>query len=183
MKVLKPVCYIGIMIVIGLVSLSGCQKKVTKISELPVKEEKAPAPAAPEPFDTGSFRAADLTGDLLREAQEALQNIYFEFDKAVVTPESEARLSIIGRFMLAHPEMRILIAGNCDERGSSDYNMGLGLNRANAARDFLVAYGIQSTRIEVTSYGKERLSFEGCTEDSCHMKNRRDEFTVLQTKA
>ncbi|MDD5674372.1 MAG: OmpA family protein, partial [Chitinivibrionales bacterium] len=71
------------------------------------------------------------------------------------------------------------VEGNCDERGSAGYNMGLGENRARVVKEYLVSYGIPASRIEITSYGKERPAVPNCTDDPCHAKNRRDEFKVL----
>ncbi|HUI92818.1 MAG TPA: OmpA family protein [Chitinivibrionales bacterium] len=163
-------------------SAVSCSKKVTKLTvEKPVVAEK-PAPAPP-PFDSTSFKEARLQGELEQQAREALQNIYFDFDKSTIKPEGETRLTIIGKFMADHPAMRILIAGNCDERGSAEYNIGLGQKRAQNAKNFLVTYGVASDRIELTSYGKERPAVAGCTDEECHAKNRRDEFSVLEGTA
>jgi peptidoglycan-associated lipoprotein len=77
-----------------------------------------------------------------------------------------------------HPTIHILIAGNCDERGSESYNIALGQRRAESAKRFLTAYGVAQDRIETVSYGKDRLAFLGCTDEDCRSKNRRDEFSV-----
>ena len=70
--------------------------------------------------------------------------------------------------------------GNADERGSSEYNMGLGENRARAVKNYLTGYGIDASRIETTSYGEERTARTGCgSDDACHQENRRVEWTVL----
>ncbi|HUI93532.1 MAG TPA: OmpA family protein [Chitinivibrionales bacterium] len=167
------------------VGTGGCQKKVTKVQQAspPVVEAPKPAPeapVAPAPVDSTMFKEAALAGELQKQAKEALQDIYFDFDKSVIKSDGESRLTIIAKFMTDHPAMRILSAGNCDERGSEDYNLGLGQRRAQAAKDFLVNLGVSAGRIEVVSYGKDRLAVTGCTDESCHAKNRRDEFTVLQ---
>ena len=181
MNIIKTVVF---SLLFSMPVLMGCQQKVTRAEPPPAKPKtveiapQIPVPAAP---DTGAFNEAKLQGELLRQAQEALKNIYFNFDESSILPESEAQLTIIGKFMLKHPAIRILITGNCDERGSDEYNIGLGERRANVAKDFLAAYGISKDRLETTSYGKERLAIEGCTDEACHAKNRRDEFTVLQS--
>ena len=184
MNMSRTLFYITVIMVVSLSAISGCQKKVTKVMEPAAANPKTPEiiaqPKAENP-DTGSFVAANLQGDLLREAKEALQNIYFDFDKAILLPKFETQLTVIGKFMLAHSTMRVLIAGNCDERGSAEYNIALGEKRARAAKDFLTALGVPEKNLETTSYGKERLAVSGCTDDPCHAKNRRDEFTVLQS--
>jgi peptidoglycan-associated lipoprotein len=186
MSATKTVFFMVFLMVMSMSVLTGCQKKVTKVPEAAMVKPKAPEIAAPNPTpnasDTESFKEANLEGELLRQAQEALQNIYFDFNKAIILPQSETRLKIIGNFMTEHAAMRILVAGNCDERGSNEYNIGLGEKRASAAKKFLMVYGIPDDRLEITSYGKERLAIQGCTDEPCHAKNRRDEFTVLQNK-
>jgi peptidoglycan-associated lipoprotein len=70
--------------------------------------------------------------------------------------------------------------GHADERGSSEYNMGLGENRAGAVRSYLTSYGITTDRVETTSYGEERpVSFNCNSDDNCHSQNRRVEWQVL----
>jgi peptidoglycan-associated lipoprotein len=186
MRTTKTIFFIVSLVIMSLSVLTGCQKKVTKIPEPSMVQPKTPEIAAQNPTpnasDTESFKEATLQGELLRQAQEALQNIYFDFNKSNILPQSETQLKIIGRFMTEHSAMRILIAGNCDERGSNEYNIGLGEKRASEAKKFLMAYGIPDDRLEITSYGKERLAIQGCTDEPCHAKNRRDEFTVLQNK-
>lgn len=163
----------------SLLTVASCSKKVTKLSvEQPVVAQK---PVERPPLtDSSTFNQAKLEGEMAEQAKQALQPIFFDFNKSTIKPEGEARLTSIGRFMNDHPVLKILVAGNCDERGSSEYNIGLGQHRAQSAKDFLVNYGIAANRIEVTSYGKERLAIVGCTDEACHAKNRRDEFSVLE---
>ncbi len=182
---MRLLVYISAALIAGSMAV-GCQKKLTKVPE--PMQEPAPAVAAPRParVDTtgaSTFKEADLQGELLRQAREALQNVYFDFNKSGIKPEGEKQLGIISKFMMEHGSLRVLVAGNCDERGSAEYNIGLGQRRAQAAKDFLVNLGVASNQLEVTSYGKERLAVTGCTDEACHAKNRRDEFTVLEGSA
>lgn len=156
--------FLTIAVILVSVGLAGCQKKVTKVTESPLPKENMEkvTPVKPEIRDTTMFERADVQGDLLRKAGEVLRNIYFEYDKADILPQSEDQLRKIGEFMLEHTDIRILVAGNCDERGSSEYNIGLGEKRARAATRFLVAFGVPEKRMELTSYGKERLAASGC---------------------
>ena len=73
--------------------------------------------------------------------------------------------------------MRIRIAGNCDARGSDEYNLALGQRRAAAAKRYLSDHGVDASRIDIISYGRERPAVEGDTEDA-YAKNRRDEFEI-----
>ncbi|MBN1983445.1 MAG: OmpA family protein, partial [Chitinivibrionales bacterium] len=92
---------------------------------------------------------------------------------------SLSKLEMAARFLGRYPNVRILVEGHCDERGSSEYNMGLGENRGRAVKNYLNNYGIQSMRVEVTSWGKERPVNRGCTDEECHAKNRRAVYKVL----
>jgi peptidoglycan-associated lipoprotein len=177
--------WVGISLFVALASLSCCHKKMTKIPPPSAAMEQPAAPLVAPPValdttDTSSFTSAKLEGAVDSEARAALQAIHFDFDKSNIRPVDEARLTTISKFMANHYTLRFLVAGNCDERGSSEYNMGLGQRRAQAAKDFLTNLGVATNRVETTSYGKERLLIAGCTDEACHAKNRRDEFSVMQ---
>jgi peptidoglycan-associated lipoprotein len=80
-------------------------------------------------------------------------------------------------FLVAHPDIRVVIGGYCDDRGSAEYNLALGENRANSAKTALVTAGVASARIRVVSYGKEK---QFCTEENetCWQENRRAQFSL-----
>lgn len=158
------------------IGLTGCQKKVTKVEPTPeppppvVQEEPTPPPP-PAPEEPQEDVGAMLT--------QLLRPIYFDYDRSDLKPEGISTLENIASFMKSHPGVRLMAEGNADERGSSEYNMGLGENRAKAVRSYLTSYGISSDRIETTSYGKERPARPGCGDDDCHAMNRRAEWQVL----
>ena len=107
----------------------------------------------------------------------AVQDLFFGYDSYDISAESEGNVSAAARYLNAHPAMKVLIGGYCDDRGSAEYNISLGENRANAARDALVSAGVAAARIRVVSYGKEK---QFCTEEneSCWQQNRRAQFMV-----
>jgi len=107
----------------------------------------------------------------------AVQDMFFDYDSFDLRPDAQSTASQAASFMVAHPDLRILIGGYADERGSAEYNLALGENRANAAKTALVSAGIAGTRIRVVSYGKEK---QFCTEsnESCWQENRRAQFTI-----
>ncbi|MBN1129254.1 MAG: OmpA family protein [Chitinispirillaceae bacterium] len=160
--------------------LSGCTKKEIKTTVLPQPEPVKDTVAAevlvpaPEP----EIDSAAIIDALLRQA---LQNIYFDFNNFDLKTEALNQLTAIGSVLLEHQNIIIMIEGFCDERGSSEYNVGLGENRAKAAKKWLVAYGIADSRIQTTSYGKERLAIEGCVDETCHQRNRRCEFRMISS--
>jgi peptidoglycan-associated lipoprotein len=155
-----------------------CQKKVTKVeSPAPVTEKPATETAKPPPLaPLEEFKPIDMDA----QAREALQTIYFDFDKYDLRPDAITKMETIAKFLQEHTTLRVLAEGHCDERGSSDYNMALGENRADAAKRYLVSYGIDPHRLETTSYGKERPVRTGCGNDEvCNQANRRVEWKVL----
>jgi peptidoglycan-associated lipoprotein len=161
------------------IAFTGCQKKITKVAPQPEpttapKTQEPPPPPPPQP--PTEPQAEDLSGRL----QQILQPIYFEFDQSDLKPDAISLLETIASFLKDHPSVRLMAEGNADERGSSEYNMGLGENRAKAVKNYLTSYGISSDRIETTSYGRERPANSNCGEDdACHAKNRRVEWKVL----
>ena len=106
--------------------------------------ETAPEPQGPIP---GS--QADLE-------QNAGHRVFFAYDQYTLTPQAQATLSRQAAWLQEFPETRILVAGNCDERGTREYNLALGARRAEAARAYLVSLGVDRNRITTVSYGKER---------------------------
>ena len=103
--------------------------------------------------------------------------IYFDFDKSELLNDSRETLSELAQWMKNNPSVDIRIEGNCDERGSNEYNLALGENRAASAKKYLVYLGISPDRLETMSYGEEKPSCSESTE-SCWSKNRRDDFTI-----
>jgi len=123
-----------------------------------------------------SAAAAARAGDEVRSMLATM--IHFEFNKAEIQGGDQTLLDQKIAILQKNPGLRIQIAGNCDERGSQEYNLALGNRRANAAKQYLVTHGIDAGRIETVSNGEERPLDAGHTEDAW-AKNRRDEFSIL----
>src|SRR5712692_9516618 len=125
----------------------------------------APPPPPPPP--------AGPTDDelFLREVRDA----YFDYDKADLRPDARTALSKSADFLKSYPRFKVTIEGHCDERGSTEYNLGLGDRRANAVKQFLVSSGISADRLSTVSFGKEKPF---CTEsnEACWQQNRRGHF-------
>jgi len=109
--------------------------------------------------------------------RQNVKDIYFDFDKADVKPDQVSILQSDASWLKEHPNVRFTIAGNCDERGSAEYNLGLGDRRANAAKEYLISQGVAANRINTVSYGKERPICRDANED-CYRQNRHDAFTM-----
>jgi peptidoglycan-associated lipoprotein len=163
--------------------LTGCHH-AAKMPQPALPEAKTPAPTEtpktetpPPPPAPEEFKPVDMDA----EARQALQTVYFDFDKYDLRSDAVASLGVAAKFLQQHATFRVLAEGNCDERGSEEYNMGLGENRAKAVKKYLTSYGISADRIETTSYGKERPARAGCAadDDACNQANRRVEWKVL----
>ena len=129
----------------------------------------APAVApAPEP--------AQSVDELFRSR---VFDAYFDTDKSDIRPDARDALSKTAEFLRSYSQVKVVLEGHCDERGSTEYNLGLGERRAQAAKNFLVSLGVGADRIETVSFGKERPF---CTEhdESCWQQNRRAHFLKAQ---
>jgi peptidoglycan-associated lipoprotein len=129
----------------------------------------APAAAAPQP---------SLEELFTKEVQDA----FFDYDKASIRDDARSALSKTAEFLGSYPRIAIVIEGHCDERGSTEYNVALGDQRSDAAKDFLVSQGVAVDRIQTVSYGKER-PFCTQTNESCWQKNRRAHFKMAGTSS
>src|SRR5205814_5990101 len=105
-----------------------------------------PAIAAPAPVESS------IEELFTREVQDA----YFDLDQATIRPDARNALSRTAQFLRSYPQIKVVLQGHCDERGSTEYNIALGDRRAQAAKDFVVSLGVPADRIQTVSYGKER---------------------------
>ena len=107
--------------------------------------------------------------------------VLFAVDTSTITPTGAAILDGQAQWLLANSDYRAVIEGHADEQGTREYNLALGFRRANAVREYLVSRGVPASRLEVTSYGKER-PIQICSDESCYAQNRRA-VTVLSFSA
>ena len=107
--------------------------------------------------------------------------VYFGFDASQLAPAELSKIEAVAQHLQAKPGRVVIIEGNCDERGSNEYNLSLGDLRAIAIRDYLVTLGIDAKRIQSKSYGEEKPAVSGHGEEAWS-KNRRGEFAVFQHK-
>ena len=138
----------------------------------PVQEYKpepapkpAPAPAAPPAPKPAAFDPADL------------YDVFFDFDKYDLSAEARDNLATNARVLKAAANVKIVIEGHCDERGTNEYNLALGERRANAVKNYLVSLGIPSARIKTISYGEEKPFAMGHNEEAWR-QNRRGHFAL-----
>ncbi|MEC7210916.1 MAG: peptidoglycan-associated lipoprotein Pal [Pseudomonadota bacterium] len=125
---------------------------------------------------SSSSSSASSAADAATSAEDALAKIgntvYFGYDSSALSDDAQATLMRQAGFLRGNPSLTVTIEGHCDERGTREYNLALGERRATAARDYLLAQGVDPARIRVISYGKERPVASGSTEQSWS-KNRR----------
>lgn len=107
--------------------------------------------------------------------RQNVRPIFFDYDKYTVRSDAQGTLAQDASFLESHPDIKVVIGGYCDERGSDEYNMALGQNRAESAKTALVNAGIPVARIRIISYGKEK-QFCNAETDDCYQQNRRDGF-------
>ena len=153
---------------LGLV-FSGCISCPKKQPPPPAPAEKvAPPPEvmeeAPPPAPEPAF---------------SLDPIYFDFDNSAIKPDAKATLDKNAEWLSGNPTAKIRIEGNCDERGTNEYNMALGERRANNAKLYLFNLGVSADRISTVSYGEEKPMYPG-HDEAAWSKNRRADFKVVE---
>jgi len=181
--------------------MTSCAKKQIQVSE-PVQpatqevkageDEAAKAKAAEEAKSAEDAKAreeaerqarlrdlkmAQKLADEIRNFEA--ENIYFAFDRSDLTDESKSALREKGNWLRANGDYSVNISGNCDERGTAEYNLALGERRAHAAKKFLMGLGISENRLTTISYGEESPVDPGHN-DEAWAKNRNDQFTLTK---
>jgi peptidoglycan-associated lipoprotein len=158
----------------GLV-LAGCPKKPATIPEGQTQEQVGGAA-------TGGSLDSEVSGGALTAEQRALEEarragtiIYFDYDRAEIKPEYVPIVAAHAKYLNGNPERRVRLEGHSDERGSREYNIGLGERRAQAVRRALMLQGVSEAQITTVSYGEERPAVLG-SDESAYSKNRRVEF-------
>jgi peptidoglycan-associated lipoprotein len=149
--------------------VAACAKKNTKPAP-PIEE--TPPPTSTEPMEsTGKYTRDSLdTDSCLRQ-----RVVYFDLDRTEIKPEFQAQIACHAAYLRQFPEARVRLEGNADERGSREYNLGLGERRGNAVQSALSAAGSSSSQLNVVSYGEERPVCRQ-HDESCWSENRRVEI-------
>ena len=147
----------------------ACTKKVKEVP--PVVDTTPPPVTQPVPTDDGVYSPEDLDTDACLRTRV----VYFDFDQATIRPEFQAAMACHSKYLRDRPSARMNLEGNADERGSREYNLGLGERRGNAVWSALQANGASSGQGSVISYGEERPVCTESTED-CWARNRRVEI-------
>ncbi len=138
-----------------MVFLASSVLTLAACASTPEEVVTAPAPTSP-PATPAVTASGPIPGTVADFVQNAGDRVYFGYDSYNMSGESRATLDRQAAWLSAYPSVTVQVAGNCDERGTREYNLALGARRANAARDYLVAQGVDGSRITTISFGKER---------------------------
>jgi len=134
------------------------------------------APPAPAAVKVATVRTeSQMEGFERLESILSHKSIYFDYDKATIEPGEDPLISQHAKLLESYPRDVLTLQGNCDERGSAEYNLALGQRRAEAVKEKLVLLGVPGARIETVSFGKEKPR-ELCHQEKCWKENRRADF-------
>ena len=156
MKSLKPLAMVTVL-GLGLAMGAGCAKK---------NVEEVAAPAAP------AVSTKAISKKLTKNV------VYFDFNKYDIKAEYRDMLQGMADTLKQYPSLVVLIAGNCDERGTEEYNQALGERRAQAVYDYMIRLGVPAEQLDIISFGEDRPAVKGSNEEAW-AKNRRDNFTIM----
>jgi peptidoglycan-associated lipoprotein len=186
-----------LLVALGLAALmaGGCANKETVKAEEPVAAATVKTePVVPEPVQQPEQPKAvveepkpivEASQQVVQpavkpEAEVSFETIYFDFDRSDLSQASRDILSKNAEVLLkVKPAAKIKIEGNCDERGSAEYNLALGERRAKSALQYLLTLGVKADRMSTISYGKEKPAVQGSDEEAW-AKNRRAEFVIVE---
>ena len=173
-------------LVLGL-GVAACGKKAPAVTAPPPPAPAAPAapPAPPAPPAAPAAAPAPRTlsedeifaAASIADIQKEFRDSFFDLDSSSIREDARAALTANANYMKRRPSVRVTVEGHCDERGTAEYNLGLGDRRANAVKAYLVELGVPATNVTVVSKGKEAPF---CTDknEACWQQNRRGHFVV-----
>ncbi len=172
---------------------TGCKHKPERVTPIPgqnganIGDNTAPTtipyPTGQPINSTGVPETTSYDPSKFNQDRSALAayTIHFPFDSAAIKDNEKANIQSVAQALQSDRSAQLLIEGNCDERGTEEYNRSLGERRAEAAREALVAAGIDENRVHTISYGKDKPA-DPAHNDAAFSKNRRDDFVLLHPK-
>ena len=183
---------VAVVLLCGVISACGGQKRPPNVAAGGVRGGSAPAgrgaPAevplpvdgGPDlaPFDADAASSEDFSiSDPLTLEGGPLEDVLFDLDQATLSDQGRATLERHALWLQNHRAAQVTVEGHCDERGTAEYNLALGDQRARAARDYLVSLGVAADRLRTVSYGKER-PLDPLNSEAAYSRNRRAHFVV-----
>jgi len=168
---------LSVFVLVAICLISGCSSEEAK---QPAKPMAAPASMSNAPMPATSSSMAmnplDDPNSLLSK-----RSVYYDYDKSLIKDQFNALVQAHGEYLAGHPGAKVRIEGNCDERGSHEYNLALGQRRADGMKAALKLVGVQDGQIVTVSYGKEKPKAEGHNE-AAWSQNRRSDIVYLNTQ-
>ena len=146
------------------------------------KTATGPDVAATGNADSGVSSGVVTPGSQADLEQNVGHRVFFGYDEYALSAQAQATLQSQAEFLKQYPNVRVQLSGNCDERGTREYNLALGARRAEAARSYLVSMGVDAARLTTVSYGKERPIDPRSTEEAWSL-NRNDTTTIVNAGA
>lgn len=171
------------VIVLALVVVAGCRRDPPPVAPTPEQTpttvpQRPPTTQPNAPTTTPSRDAGAERAEEVRRLTAILEQVvYFDYDEFTIRDDAKELLAAKVPVLRQNTPIRLRIEGHADERGSVEYNLALGMRRANAVRDYLADFGIDATRFDVVSFGEDRPASSGSTESAWSL-NRRAEFRV-----
>lgn len=160
------ICMLGVMVILG-IAASGCAKKSSKAGSSSLSSEDIP-------LDETNINFTDAS-----HIPALAEDIHFDYNKSSIREDAKPILKGVAGYLNKHPNKHVMIEGHCDNRGSKEYNLALGEQRALSARRYIVNLGIEPKRLHTISYGEENPIATGNSE-AAHAKNRRGHFLISQ---
>ena len=184
---MKYARFLGIICLMTIFACAYCFEEeavkpeaVTPVPEVEKVEEKVPEELSAKEIEEARIREEQLARERALKREIAVfedEDIHFDFDKYNIRPDAAEILKRKAEWLKAHPNVRLLIEGHCDERGTEEYNLALGERRTNSAQQFLLNLGVDVSYISTISYGEERPINPGHNEEAW-AKNRRAHFVI-----
>ena len=161
-----------VLMILSLIFVSGCAKDKVSDEEMKPSTDKG-AMGKEESLESKPIGISE------GRTSEGMLPVYFDFDSSDIRKDQESRIEANADFLSSEADTNIRIEGNCDPRGTSEYNMALGERRALGAKKYLVNLGISDSRLSTISFGEERLLMHGHDELSW-AQNRRADFVIVE---
>jgi peptidoglycan-associated lipoprotein len=166
------------MVVVAAILVGACGKKQPPPAPVPQSTSQNTSGPAPTNNSGRGMESDNSSAEAARNRATLAERIHFAYDQSMLNDAAQTTLRAKVSVLRGNPSMRIRIEGHADERGSVEYNLALGLRRAQSAKEFLVGFGVDASRIDIETYGEDRPMERGMSE-SAYAANRRDEFVIV----
>lgn len=193
MKTTKHFSLFVCVLALTVIAATGCKKKPAKVTPLPNSKISTVGDLPPGGILPGGDNTGGITGGSSatgfpagpghigwKEDHETLktETVYFDYDSSTIKSSEKSKIENVAAYLKAHLSAAVKVEGNCDERGTEEYNRALGERRALAIREYLINSGIAANSVDTVSYGEDRPADPG-HDEAAWKRNRRGDFVVL----